>query len=75
MRDINRIKPICDEICNLWVIVPDCRFMQLVCNFTKYLGYDGFYLEDDAFIEKFREFVKSCEHTYLFPQHEDNYNI
>jgi len=59
MRDINRIAKICAAIAKDWKAkCPDWRFMQLMCNFMSWLGHDGFYLEDDIFIEKFKEFMK-----------------
>lgn len=61
MRDINRIVKLCEVVSEEWETkCPDLRFMQLMCNFMSWLGYDGFYLEDDVFIEKFKEFMKGA---------------
>ena len=58
MRNENRIYPICIEIAIEWQnTCPDWRFMQLFDNFQKWLGNDGFYLEDDKFMEKFKEYM------------------
>lgn len=59
MRDISRIYKICNEIAPLWQEkCPDWRFMQLLNNFMAWLGSDGFYLEDDKFIEYFKKFME-----------------
>ena len=61
MRDMNRIAKLCEIVAIEWETnCPDWRFMQLMYNFMSWLGYDGFYLEDDAFIEKFKEFMKGA---------------
>lgn len=36
---------------------PDWRFGQLIHNFLSWCGNDGFYLEDDHYINKFIQFV------------------
>lgn len=51
MRDVNRIDEILKRIKVCWERWPDWRFMQLMCNFQRGIGQDGFYLEDDKFIE------------------------
>ena len=59
MRDINRIEGICNKISEIWKnYCPDWRFMQLMNNFMGWLGHDGFYIEDDKFIERFNEYIK-----------------
>lgn len=59
MRDIKRIHPLLEDFGNIWEgYCPDWRFMQTICNFQRWLGSDGFYLEDDQLIEKFAEFIK-----------------
>ena len=40
---------------------PDWRFMQLINNFQAWIGSDGFYLEDDEFIEKFKQFINEIK--------------
>lgn len=58
MRDPNRIYPLCLKIAELWEqTCPDLRFMQLMSNFAVWYGAHPFYMEDDVFMEKFREFV------------------
>lgn len=59
MRDVNRIKPFCDEFAELWEKYPDLRFGQLIVNAVKYTqfahGKDAFYMEDDEFMEVLKE--------------------
>lgn len=58
MRDEKRIAPLMENIGNIWEqCFPDWRFMQVMCNFQRWLGSDGFYLEDDKLAEKFCEFA------------------
>ena len=52
MRDIDRIDKVCEVLAHAWKRVPDMRFMQLIDNFQAWLGNDGFYLEEDGFLEK-----------------------
>ena len=47
MRDPKRIDKFCEMLKAYWHMVPDWRFMQLVCNLQAQIGSDGFYLEDD----------------------------
>lgn len=61
MRDFNRIYNICTKIAALWFNFPDLRFMQLMSNFATWYGADPFYLEDDEFVEKFEEYMKSLK--------------
>lgn len=56
MRNINRIDEFCADFAAIWKKVPDWRFMQLICNFTRWLGQDGFYMEEDMVLEKLNEF-------------------
>ena len=58
MRDINRIKPFCDELADLWAKYPDLRFGQIMWNMDKYLSNehrkDIFYMEDDELMKVIR---------------------
>lgn len=61
MRDPNRLYPFYDELRNLHMTeFSDWRFGQLISNFTRYMatnhGIDVFFLEEDKFIEYFKEF-------------------
>lgn len=57
MRDKSRISPLCIEFAVKWMnTFPDWRFMQVINNFMRWAGSDCFYLEDDKFIDKFKEF-------------------
>ena len=39
-------------------MVPDWRFMQLVCNLQAQIGGDGFYLEEDKAMELIEQMLK-----------------
>lgn len=56
MRDIDRIDPFMARLTELWKIVPDWRFGQLVMNFLSFIGRDPFYLEDDKMEELIAEY-------------------
>lgn len=62
MRNIKRIYPFLTTIKESWQTYPDLRFGQLIYNFTKWLKeekqQDLFYIEDDKFIEFFKEYMK-----------------
>ena len=58
MRDPNRMDAFLEELKKEWQKVPDWRFGQLMYNFIAETG-DPFYLEEDKFIEKLREYMKS----------------
>lgn len=54
MRDVKRIKPLLMDFSEVWEqCFPDMRFIQVIVNFQRWLGNDGFYLEDDQLIKKF----------------------
>ena len=57
MRDINRIDEFLSQLGRLWKLVPDWRFMQLICNFQRYIGSDGFYLEENKMINMLADFM------------------
>ena len=56
MRDIDRLDPFMARLAELWKIVPDWRFGQLVMNFLSFIGRDPFYLEDDKMEELIAEY-------------------
>jgi hypothetical protein len=59
MRDEGRIIPLVIQVGRLWQNrCPDWRFMQLMSNFALWYGADPFYMEDDEFLKKFREFLE-----------------
>lgn len=58
MRSPERIDSVLAEIGRIWKEVPDWRFMQLICNFQRYIRSDGFYLEEDRFVGKLEEMRK-----------------
>jgi len=53
MRDINRIKPILEELEKLWLQEPDMRLGQLIFNihWLHSKGTDLFFTEDDQWLE------------------------
>lgn len=57
----DRIFAICIKIAAWWSDFPELRFMQLMSNFATWYGADPFYLEDDEFIKKFEEYMKSLK--------------
>lgn len=66
MRNINRIPKITKKIEELWkTYCPDWRFGQLMYNFMTDYG-DPFYLEDDKFVEKLKEYLEKT-----FPNEQD----
>lgn len=64
MRDSKRIDKFCEMFKSYWHMVPDWRFMQLVCNLQAQIGGDGFYLEDDKAMELIEQMLKG-EQGYL----------
>ena len=51
--------PLVMQVGRLWqYYCPDLRFMQLMSNFAVWYGADPFYMEDDEFLTKFREFLE-----------------
>jgi hypothetical protein len=58
MRDPKRIDKFCEILKVYWHMVPDWRFMQLVCNLQAQIGSDGFYLEDDKAMELIEQMLK-----------------
>lgn len=64
MRDPKRCSSVCDVVGYWWQArCPDLRFMQLMSNFTLWLGTDPFYMEDDEFLKKFIEYMKTIDYT------------
>ena len=61
MRDVKRLDSFYDKMKEIHKTnFPDWRFGQLIINFLRWYGKDPFYLEEDRFIERLEEFVKSC---------------
>lgn len=58
MRDPNRIEETCNMIAEIWRKYPDFRFMQMICNFQRYIGNDGYYLEEDKFIDLLEDYMR-----------------
>ena len=62
MRDPDRLQFYYDRLEELHKeYCPDWRIPQFIMNFLQWYGQDPFYLEDNRFIEKVREF---CEATF-----------
>ena len=59
MRDVNRIKPFCDELAELWAKHPDLRFGQIMSNIARYMQMehrrDMFFMEEEELIKVLRE--------------------
>lgn len=63
MRDINRLDSFYEELKQIHKEnFPDWRFGQFIMNFLSYAG-DPFYMEEDRFITKIKEFVKAVKHN------------
>jgi hypothetical protein len=52
MRDPNRIRPFLNRLAEIWELVPDWRFGQLMCNVLGGVERDPFFIEDDEMIEQ-----------------------
>lgn len=61
MANINRIYKFVHQLADIWAQTPELRFGQLISNFISENG-DIFYISDEEFIEKLKEYVKT--HTY-----------
>ena len=63
MRDLNRIKPFCEELSALWENHPDLRFGQIMHNLEGYCQWekkkDMLYIEDDELMEIIREQLRA----------------
>ncbi len=61
MRDPNRLDKFYNKLKEIHKKeFPDCRFGQFIVNFISWYG-DPFYLEENKFLEKVEEFVKSIK--------------
>lgn len=58
MRDPKRIRVFCNQLADLWELVPDWRFGQLICNVFGKLCVDPFFPEDDKMMEHFKNYFK-----------------
>ena len=51
-----------EQLKDIWMNVPDWRFMQLMSNFFRYYsevkGADPFFMEEDKAIRELAEFIK-----------------
>lgn len=61
MRDVQRIKPMCEKLAESWEKVPDWRLGQLmvnICTAYRYThnGTDPFFIEDAEFLD----FISDC---------------
>lgn len=68
MRDISRIDKIIDVLRDIWKLVPDWRFGQLIENFKRDANlYDMFYVEDDDILE-----ILESYHEYVDCNYKEN---
>ena len=44
-----------------WERVPQMRFMQVISNFQHHYQKDGFYLEDEQFLQMLREYIDTLK--------------
>ena len=62
MRDVNRIKPFCDELAEIWSKHPDLRFGQIMHNIARYAQWeynkDIFYIEEKEFMKIIKEHLR-----------------
>ena len=61
MRDVNRIKPILNELERIWLDVPDQRFGQLLQNTLSTIAKENnfkdiFFIEDDKWLKWLSDF-------------------
>ena len=65
MRDINRIDKIIDVLRDIWKLVPDWRFGQVIENFKRDANlYDMFYVEDDDILEILESYYECVDCNY-----------
>ncbi len=55
MRDPKRIKPILNQLEQIWTSLPDLRLTQLIINLQTKLGKDLYYMEDEELMKKLRQ--------------------
>lgn len=62
MRNPNRIDLFCKTLAELWHLVPDWRFGQLMSNmlggYVSEKNRDIFFTEDDEMLEYFRQYIE-----------------
>ena len=62
MRDVKRLDKVYQTMLEGHCKLPDWRTGQLLLNFLSWhynkFRTDGFYIEDDIFIERFNQFIK-----------------
>ena len=65
MRNVNRIRPFCNALANIWEEnVPQWRFGQLICNVFGQMAGDGrdpFFPEEDEMLEYFQNYFNVKE--------------
>lgn len=65
MRDANRIRPFCEQLAELWSMVPDWRFGQLIYNVMWKISNDHhvdmFYIEDDKMLQYIKSYFELKE--------------
>lgn len=62
MRDPQRISMICNNLAELWSLVPDWRFGQLIENFKIHENIpDLFFIEDEDLIKRLKHFFYQTE--------------
>ena len=62
MRDVKRIRKLCNRLATAWELLPDLQFGLLIYNIFREMQADGkdpFYPEDDSMIEYIEKYVES----------------
>lgn len=74
MRDPKRIYPATQALAEIWMNLPDWRFGQLMNNFKASMereGRDIFYMEEDEFIHRLREYVNNLRNRYSEDENDE----
>lgn len=63
MRDPKRIDRFCRRLAELWHLVPDWRFGQLISNVLGTYPRDIFFPEDDVLLQFFEDYFSKGENN------------
>lgn len=63
MRDPKRIDEFCKELAEIWKLVPDWRFGQLICNVMGTFDRDPFFIEEDEMLKRFKAYFDAPNST------------
>ena len=69
MRNKDRIDPFLEELGSVWKTkFPNWRFGQLMFNFLSSLDRDPFFMEEDEFLKRLKEYVDVNSPFYVNPK-------